>query len=648
MAAGGPRHTYRALGSAAMGPGAASADVLERYLAAARLRKARRRRNADGGGRHLPGVPSAEAMEGVVATRVVAIVDAAEAVLVVRQDGSFELRRKGAGGDAEDRPAATGAVTLPGAARYALARAETDEAAGVTTVRWGGHGARDGDASEGRPASAAAPLLATLVVRDASRGIEWGGFAGGAESHAAERGVEGGLVLEFKLPALAAKAAGSEGRRSRKGFGMAEISLDLEPSGMWFGGAHMIKQAWPLNEACLEVGPYYPFDNGPNGVNTLCGNQWVTSAGLLVMVDADTPFLHVGMNAINRGFLGLRALRRAWGVGIQNAVREELPRMASWSNPGDGLLRLQARDSFECSRVRHPLSDWMPAGLADKAKQLPQLVEHVAEEEGELLARVVLAAKADTSKPMATPVEYTRLWVTKVAANFSVAEVRTGHRCTDTSILTRMGDRFSTWGTGNGLRSTIPTLLTSGVLGYPFVLPDIVGGNAYFGSSPDAELLVRWAQASALMPTVQFSIAPWDYDGRGGGDDRITGITRDALATRAQLASRLRELAASACDALVPIARPMWWLAPRDPNTWPIADQFAIGDDVVVAPVVTKGGRQRDIYLPEGDWLPGSDPETVIEGGRWLRDFPAPLEELPCFYRAHSVAAACVAKPRRP
>ena len=179
------------------------------------------------------------------------------------------------------------------------------------------------------------------------------------------------------------------------------------------------------------MGPYYPFDNGPNGVNTLCGNQWVTSAGLLVMVDADTPFLHVGMNAINRGFLGLRALRRAWGVGIQNAVREELPRMASWSNPGDGLLRLQARDSFECSRVRHPLSDWMPAGLADKAKQLPQLVEHVAEEvleklpgevatlvedalhaedmqaareqaaamtpappqEGELLARVVLAAK---------------------------------------------------------------------------------------------------------------------------------------------------------------------------------------------------------------------------------------------------------------
>ena len=259
-----------------------------------------------------------------------------------------------------------------------------------------------------------------------------------------------------------------------------------------------------------------------------------------------------------------------------------------------------------------------------------------------------LPRRVQTSKPMATPVEYTRLWVTKVAANFSVAEVRTGHRCTDTSILTRMGDRFSTWGTGNGLRSTIPTLLTSGVLGYPFVLPDIVGGNAYFGSSPDAELLVRWAQASALMPTVQFSIAPWDYDGRGGGDDRITGITRDALATRAQLASRLRELAASACDALVPIARPMWWLAPRDPNTWPIADQFAIGDDVVVAPVVTKGGRQRDIYLPEGDWLPGSDPETVIEGGRWLRDFPAPLEELPCFYRAHSVAAACVAKPRRP
>ena len=65
--------------------------------------------------------------------------------------------------------------------------------------------------------------------------------------------------------------------------------------------------------------------------------------------------------------------------------------------------------------------------------------------------------------------------------------------------------RFSTWSTGNGLRSVIPTLLTSGLLGYPFCLPDMIGGNAYFGRKPDVELLVRWAQANALMPAMQVS-----------------------------------------------------------------------------------------------------------------------------------------------
>jgi hypothetical protein len=49
--------------------------------------------------------------------------------------------------------------------------------------------------------------------------------------------------------------------------------------------------------------------------------------------------------------------------------------------------------------------------------------------------------------------------------------VRTGHRNQDVAVLTRMGDRFSTWDVGNGLQSIIPTLLTSGLLGYPFCLP---------------------------------------------------------------------------------------------------------------------------------------------------------------------------------
>jgi hypothetical protein len=116
----------------------------------------------------------------------------------------------------------------------------------------------------------------------------------------------------------------------------------------------------------------------------------------------------------------------------------------------------------------------------------------------------------ETHEALGHPSEYTRYWVERVASQFALAEVRTGHGTTGVGVLTRMGDRFSEWGSGNGLRSIIPTLLTSGVMGYPFCLPDMIGGNAYFGRRPDRELLVRWAQANALMPAMQFSIAPWD------------------------------------------------------------------------------------------------------------------------------------------
>ena len=98
----------------------------------------------------------------------------------------------------------------------------------------------------------------------------------------------------------------------------------------------------------------------------------------------------------------------------------------------------------------------------------------------------------ETHESLGHPSEYTRYWVERVAAQFELAEVRTGHGTTGVGVLTRMGDRFSEWGTANGLRSIIPTLLTSGVMGYPFCLPDMIGGNAYFGRRPDRELLVRY------------------------------------------------------------------------------------------------------------------------------------------------------------
>jgi len=86
-----------------------------------------------------------------------------------------------------------------------------------------------------------------------------------------------------------------------------------------------------------------------------------------------------------------------------------------------------------------------------------------------------------------------------------------------------MLDKDSAWGRDNGLRSIIPTALTFGISGYPFVLPDMIGGNGIMddldqgtgggkGGLPERELYVRWTELAAFLPAMQFSLAPWQYD----------------------------------------------------------------------------------------------------------------------------------------
>jgi len=93
-------------------------------------------------------------------------------------------------------------------------------------------------------------------------------------------------------------------------------------------------------------------------------------------------------------------------------------------------------------------------------------------------------------------------------------QVRGGYRTQQLPVFVRMLDKWSTWGDDNGLRTVIPTALASGILGYLFVLPDMIGGNGVLGgrAKPDRELFVRWLELTAFLPAMQFSFLPWKYD----------------------------------------------------------------------------------------------------------------------------------------
>jgi len=78
-------------------------------------------------------------------------------------------------------------------------------------------------------------------------------------------------------------------------------------------------------------------------------------------------------------------------------------------------------------------------------------------------------------------------------------------------VFVRIMDRDSHWRHEAGLRSVIPAVLLFGILGYPFILPDMIGGSSEPSNPfPSKELYLRWLQINVFMPSVQFSVFPWD------------------------------------------------------------------------------------------------------------------------------------------
>lgn len=236
-----------------------------------------------------------------------------------------------------------------------------------------------------------------------------------------------------------------------------------------------------------------------------------------------------------------------------------------------------------------------------------------------------LPADAVTAQPMNRR-QYADRYVQWVAQNFEWTEVRAGWRSQRQGIFFREWDKWSRWGIDNGLHSVLTQALTLSVIGYPFILPDMIGGNAYSGELPDRELMIRWTQLTALLPAMQFSIPPWLYDADTDTICRRYAVLHNELAPYIQL------LVAQTLRDGTPIVQPLFWDSPGDQTALLVDDQFLLGDLLLVAPILAPGRTARNIYLPAGRWRDRWN-GGMFDGPCWLNDYAAPLDTLPLFER---------------
>jgi alpha-glucosidase (family GH31 glycosyl hydrolase) len=223
---------------------------------------------------------------------------------------------------------------------------------------------------------------------------------------------------------------------------------------------------------------------------------------------------------------------------------------------------------------------------------------------------------------------YTDLWA-EVGAEFELNELRVGWLSQPLGLFNRMRDKSASWSEVDGLPAVVTHGSIQSLLGFVFNCADLIGGGLDTGFKPDEELNVRWTQAAAFMPIMQFSYGPWNYS------QASQKIIRRFVELHAKLwPSHFKPLVERAMTEGKPLWSPLFYVFPEDPRTYEISDEFMVGESLLVAPVLRPGERVRNVYLPAGNWRDFWSGETT-SGGRVIHDIPAPLERIPVFERVH-------------
>ena len=200
------------------------------------------------------------------------------------------------------------------------------------------------------------------------------------------------------------------------------------------------------------------------------------------------------------------------------------------------------------------------------------------------------------------------------------------------------------------LRNQFAAGLNMGLAGIPWWTTDI--GGFHGGDPTDAgfrELLIRWFEYGAFCPVMRLHgcrVPEQPQVGttggaacRSGADNEVWSFGEEAyeickkfLYLRERMKPYIREQMEQAHEKGTPVMRPLFYDFPQDERAWEVEDAYLFGPDVLVAPALHEGERERDVYLPVGETWRNAWTGDVYSGGQTIR-VQAPLEEIPVFLR---------------
>jgi alpha-D-xyloside xylohydrolase len=176
------------------------------------------------------------------------------------------------------------------------------------------------------------------------------------------------------------------------------------------------------------------------------------------------------------------------------------------------------------------------------------------------------------------------------------------------------GDQMSTW---EEFGHILKAGLSIGLSGVPFWGFDIAG---FAGPMPSVELYERATQLAVFSPIMQWHSEPVGgqfaelMPNADGINDRspwnISKVYQEeSLLERISFHYNLRmnllpylyHQALLSGENGQPMMKHLIMEYPQDPKVYDIEDSFILGD-ILIAPIMKEGSRERIVYLPEGTW----------------------------------------------
>lgn len=212
------------------------------------------------------------------------------------------------------------------------------------------------------------------------------------------------------------------------------------------------------------------------------------------------------------------------------------------------------------------------------------------------------------------------------------------------STLFWLGDQLVSWDKYDGIKTVVTGLISGGLSGYSLNHSDIGGyttiTNPLMNYHRSKELFLRWTELSA------FNVVFRTHEGNRPDQNHQFDTDAETLKHFSRFAriyaawfDYRKQLIAAAAQRGEPVVRPLFYHYPADVRTYSIHnEQFMLGSEFVVAPVLEKGAQEKKLYLPAGRWVNLWD-GSVLEGSKDVT-VSAPIGKPPVFFREGSEVGA--------